>query len=87
MCLAANIESLTSKALRKSAPSRYLEKNYGIRPSGLGQNLGVVDKQPNLFYQKGGAGYAGDQQYFDTGGPSGGDRFKARGIADRAGGN
>lgn len=60
MCMLPKLEEFTSKMIRKSPPGKWLERNYGIRPSGPLQMLGLAKKEHNLFYQPGGAGYAED---------------------------
>lgn len=69
MCM-AKLEELTSKVVRKSGPGKWLERNYGIRPSGPLQMLGIAKKEKNLFYQPGGAGYSGPAEKTAPKGPA-----------------
>ncbi len=58
MCMSIVGEKLVNKALDKSPISRKLEEEYGIRPHGPAQMLGMdVGQGKNRFYLKGGRGY------------------------------
>jgi len=59
MCM-ANMTQAMDKIRLMSPVSKKLEQKTGIRPHG---SAFMGKRDGNLFYQKGGAGYAGEQQY------------------------
>jgi len=60
MCMA----NMTDKIRLMSPVSKKLEQKTGLRPHGFANLIGIGGKRDgNLFYKKGGAGYAGEQQY------------------------